>query len=91
MKKNKIIASILIWILLVIYPIQTYATEISVSENEVSSETVEDHTKEMLPIMNDSVDNLQNVTNYLCENEIEANTATFGDVNADSVFLKQAK
>ena len=41
--------------------------------------------------MNDSVDNLQNVTNYLCENEIEANTATFGDVNADSVFLKQAK
>lgn len=91
MKKNKIIASILIWILLVIYPIQTYATEISVSENEVSSQTVEDHTKEMLPIMNDSVDNLQNDTNYLCENEIEANTATFGDVNADSVFLKQAK
>lgn len=91
MKKNKIIASILIYILLVIYPIQTYATEISVSENEVSSETVEDHTKEMLPIVNDSVDNLQNDTNYLCENEIEANTATFGDVNADSVFLKQAK
>lgn len=81
--KNKLIAYMLIWILLFIYPLQTYATEISVSENEVRSEIVENFTDETLSTKNEPVDYLQE--------DIEVNTATFGDVNADSVFLKQAK
>lgn len=90
--KNKLIANMLIWILLFMYPLQTYATEISVSENEVRSEVVENFTDETLSTKNEPVDYLQDDTNYnIYESDIEANTATFGDVNADSVFLKQAK